>query len=223
MNHYFLAHQNAIPLTLIKCNGFVAIMTRSLLNHGLLEVVIGLTFLAFLGALCNTIDTNYFTTPAYPTSETTLPSFQPRTTPALLFGCQQRPLAPNIAPQINPQPCPSLVSSKKLTRILFAITTFPSFQQRTTPALLFDCQHLPPAPIIALQINLQPWYHQRSWGESSAPSPHQRKDLKRHPAGALPISWIPCPTLCIRQQQGTGLNPPQSSKPLPCPQYLILH
>jgi hypothetical protein len=89
-------------------------MTRSPLNHGLLEVVIGLTFLAFLGTLCNTIDTIFFTIPAYPTSETTLPSFQLRTTPALLFGCQRLPPAPNIAPQINPQPCPSLVSSKKV-------------------------------------------------------------------------------------------------------------
>ncbi len=157
LNHYFLAHQNAIPLTLIKCNGFAPIMTRSPLNPGLLEVVVvGLTFLAFLDTLCNTIDTNYITTPAYPTSETTLPSFQPRMTPALLFGYQRPPPAPNIAPQINPQPCPSLVSSKKLTRILFAITTFPSFQPWTTPALLFGCQRPPPAPNIASQINLQP-------------------------------------------------------------------
>jgi hypothetical protein len=127
-------------------------MPRSPLNHGLLEVVVGLTFLAFLGTLCNTIDTNYFTTPAYPTSETTLPSFQPWTTPALLFGCQRPLPAPNIAPQINPQPCPSLVSSKKLMRILFAITTFSSFQPQTTPALLFGCQHPPPSPNIASQI-----------------------------------------------------------------------
>jgi hypothetical protein len=44
-------------------------------------------------------------------------------TPTLLFGCQQPPPAPNIASQINLQPCLSLISSKKLVQILFAVTT----------------------------------------------------------------------------------------------------
>ncbi len=131
-------------------------MTRPPLNHALLAVVVGLTFLVFLGTLCNTTDTNYLATPAYPTLETTFPSFQPRTTPALLFGCQQPPPAPNIAPLINPQPCPSLASSKKSTQILFAVTTFPLFQPWMTPTLLFGCQQPPPAPNITSRINLQP-------------------------------------------------------------------
>jgi hypothetical protein len=97
LNHYFLAHENFIPLILIKSNRFTPIMPRPPLNHALLAVVIGLTFLAFLCTLCNTIYTNYFTTPAHPTSVTIPPSFQPRTTPVLLFGCQRPPLAPNIA------------------------------------------------------------------------------------------------------------------------------
>jgi hypothetical protein len=130
-------------------------MTRPPLNHALLAVVIGLTFLVFLGTLCNTIHTNYFTTPTYPTFETTFPSFQLRMTPALLVGYQQPPPAPNIAPLINLQPCPSLVSSKKSMQILFAVTTFPLFQPRTTPTLLFCCQQPPLAPNIASRINLQ--------------------------------------------------------------------
>ncbi len=97
LNHYFLAYENFIPLILIKCNGFTPIMHRLPLNHALLAVVVGLTFLAFLCTLCNTIDTNYFVTSAHLTLVFTSPSFQPRTTPALLIGCQRPPPAHNIA------------------------------------------------------------------------------------------------------------------------------
>ncbi len=114
LNYYFLAHQKSIPLTLIKCNGFNPIMTMPPLNRALLEVIVGITFLAFLGILSNTIYTNYFSTSNKPTAETAFLSFQPRMSPALLFGCQRPPPAPNIAPQINPQSRPSLVASKKL-------------------------------------------------------------------------------------------------------------
>ena len=98
-------------------------MPRSPLNHALLAVAVGLTFLAFLGTLCNTTNTNYFTNPVYPTLETAFPSFQLRMTPALLFGCQRPPSAPNIALQINPQPCLSFASLKMSTQVLSAVTT----------------------------------------------------------------------------------------------------
>ncbi len=123
LNHYLLTHEHFIPLTLIKCNDFTPIMPRHPHNHAPLAVAVGLTFLAFIYTLCKTINTKYFTTPAYPTLVTTSPTFQLWMTPALLFEFQQPPPAPNIAPQINPQPCLSLALSKKSTQTLFAITT----------------------------------------------------------------------------------------------------
>ncbi len=96
LNHYFLAHENFIPLTLIKCNSFTLISLGLCSTMPFLQWPLALpSWHSF--ALCSLQSILIILQPPHPTLVTIPPSFQLRMTRALLFGCQQPPPAPNIA------------------------------------------------------------------------------------------------------------------------------
>jgi hypothetical protein len=155
-------------------------MTRPLLNHALLAVVIGLTFLAFLGTLCNTIDTNYFTTPAYPTLETTFPSFQPRMTRLYYLAAIGHPWLPTLHRKSILNRVRHLYHQRS-QHISSSLSPQFYYSNCGQPRLYYlavnNCHW--PATLHCKSIcnRFHHSYHQRSQRKSSLLSPHQRKDF----------------------------------------------